>query len=85
MATDFDSRQEIVVGSRTARDLLRGGHIRQVRLQTRDGHTLIGAPIAIDVAQAVPGVFRAPVWAAACATSLVARLAGLQIVVEQDE
>jgi hypothetical protein len=46
---------------------------------------LIGAPIAIDVAQAVPGVFRAPVWAAVCATSLVARLAGLQIVVEQDE
>jgi len=46
---------------------------------------LIGAPVAIDVAQAVPGVFRAPVWAAACATSLVAGLAGLQIIVEQDE
>ena len=85
MSARFGSGQEVVIGARTARDLLHGGHIRQVRLQTRGGQTLIGAPVAIDVAGVVPGVFKAPVWAAACATALVAGLAGLQIVVEREE
>ena len=79
------SGQEVVLRTRTARELLRRGRIRQVRIQTRSGQTLVGAPVEIDVAQTVPRVFKAPAWAAAGAISLVARLAGLWIVVERDE
>jgi hypothetical protein len=74
-----------VLDASTTRDLLHRGRIRQVSLQTKGGQTLVGAPVVIDVARAVPGVFKAPVWAAARAAALVAGLAGLQIVVEQDE
>jgi hypothetical protein len=79
------SVQEVVLGAGTTKDLLRQGHIRQVSLQTEGGETLIGAPVAIDVGRAVPGVFKAPAWAAACATALVAKLVGLKIVVERDD
>jgi hypothetical protein len=75
----------VVLGGATARELLRRGRVRQVRLQTLGGQTLIGAPVEVDVAQTVPRVFKAPAWAAAGAISLVARVAGLQIVVERDE
>jgi hypothetical protein len=74
-----------VLGARTTRDLLRQGRVRQISLQTKGGQTLIEAPVAIDVARVVPGVFRAPAWAAVSATALVAGLAGLRIVVERDE
>lgn len=77
--------KETVLGARTAKELLHSGHVRQISLQTAGGQVLIGAPVEIDVARTVPGVFRAPAWAAVCATTLVARLAGLRIVVEQVE
>jgi len=85
MSKSSSSSQEVVLGSATARELLRRGRVRQIRLQTRGGQTLIGAQVEVDVAQAVPRAFRAPAWAAAGAISLVARCAGLRIVVERDE
>ena len=61
------------------------GDIHQVSLQTRQGKTLIGVPITVGAAEAVPKVLLAPVRAALCATGLVARVAGLKIVVERSE
>jgi hypothetical protein len=84
MTESSSSAQEVMLGASTTKDLLRRGSIRQISLQTEGGQTLIGAPVAIDVARAVPGVFKAPAWAAVCATALVAILAGLKIVVERD-
>lgn len=77
--------QEIVLSGGTTRELLRQGHIRQVRLQTREGQTLVGARVAIDLAGSVPGILRAPAWAAASATALAAKFVGLEIVVERGD
>ena len=85
MSKNSSSDQEVVLGAGTARELLRRGRVRRVRLQTRDGQTLAGAPVEIDVARTVPRAFKAPAWAAAGAISLVARFIGLKIVVERDE
>jgi hypothetical protein len=59
------------------------GDIHQVSLQTRQGKTLIGVPIVMSATEAVPKVLQAPVRAALCATGLVARVAGLKIVIER--
>ena len=85
MSARSGSVKEIVIDARTVKELLHRGHIRQVNLQTEGGQILIGAPVTIDVARAVPRVLKAPAWAAIYATALVAKLARLRIVVERVE
>lgn len=62
---------------------LQRDNIHRVSLQTREGKTLIGVPITVSATEAVPKVLLVPVRAAMCATGLVARVAGLKIVVER--
>lgn len=84
MSGNKSSAQKVVLSAGTTRDLLHQGRIHQVSLQTAGGQALIEAPVSIDVARVVPGVFKAPAWAAVSAAVLVAKLAGIKIVVEQD-
>jgi hypothetical protein len=61
------------------------GSIHRVSLQTKKGETLIGVPITVGATEAVPRILLAPVRATICATGLVAKVAGLKIVVEEIE
>jgi hypothetical protein len=58
------------------------GSIHRVSLQTKKGETLIGVPITVGAIEAVPRILLAPAQAVICATGLVAKVAGLKIVVE---
>lgn len=64
---------------------LQRDHTRRVSLQTEEGKTLIGVPITVGAIEAVPRILLAPAQAIICATGLVAKVAGLKIVVERIE
>jgi hypothetical protein len=64
---------------------LQRDHTRRVSLQTKKGETLIGVPITVGVIEGVPRILLAPAQAVICATGLVARVAGLKVVVERSE
>ena len=61
------------------------GGIHRVSLRTKKGETLIGVPIKVGAIEAVPRILLAPVRATICATGLVAKVAGLKIVVDRIE
>jgi hypothetical protein len=61
------------------------GSIHRVSLQTKKGETLIGVPITVGAIEAAPRILLAPAQAVICATGLVAKVAGLRIVVERTE
>jgi hypothetical protein len=63
----------------------RSGSIHRVSLQTKKGETLIGVPITVGAIEAVPRILHAPAQAIICATGLVAKVAGLKVVVEGTE
>jgi hypothetical protein len=64
---------------------LHGGRMHRVSLQTKKGETLIGVPITVGAIEGVPRILLAPAQAVICATGLVARVAGLKVVVERTE
>jgi hypothetical protein len=64
---------------------LHGGSVHRVSLQTKKGETLIGVPITVGAIEGVPRILLAPAQAVICATGLVARVAGLKVVVERSE
>ena len=59
--------------------------IHRVSLQTKKGETLIGVPITVGAIEAVPRILHAPARAIIFATGLVAKVAGLKVVVEGTE
>lgn len=88
MLDKSESKQSTASDDKSGRKIegpLHGGSIHRVSLQTKKGETLIGVPITVGAIEGVPRVVLAPVQAVICATGLVARVAGLKVVVERTE